>query len=473
MPDCYADFRPLVVDALRYFLSRLSQRRWEDIAAERATMTAGAAGRIVQLMHACPTLHKLGQVLARHRALDREFREQLQRLESFEPKTPRCEVQAILDRELREAIDRYAIELEPRPLAEASVAVVTGCSWSHSANEPRRRGALKILKPGVAEKLTEELAILGELADYLDEWRSAYHLPNFEYRETFDTVRELLESETRFEIEQHNLDFAARRYARRDDVTIPAVLPFCTPRVTAMDHIDGTKVTHGEELPAARRQAIARTIIDALLGDVIFSRESETFFHADPHAGNLLAVPDGGLAILDWSLTGRLTKAQREQVVQIFLAALRLDARAIGHAIEPLAVSKPSESAIRDAADRAIDEVVQGRLPGPTWLTRLFDALAATGVHFPADLMLLRKVILILDGVVADVDATISLDGAILTRAMLEFGGEWPMRMWSPASSRKFSTHVSNADLAGAWAALPATALNYWLRTWKAWTGNS
>lgn len=470
IPDCYADFRPLVVDALRFFLSRLSRRRWEEIAAAQATWPAGAAGRIVQLMHASPTLHKLGQVLARHRALDRELRKQLQQLESFEPKTPRSVIQTILDQELREAVDRYAIAFEPRPIAEASVAVVTGCTWSSSANEPRRRAALKVLKPGVEERLAQELAILGELADYLDERRSAYHLPNFEYRDTFETVRDILESETHFEIEQRNLDWAARRHAHRDDVTIPAVLPFCTPRVTAMDHIDGVKVTHDGDRSTARRKAIARTIIDALLGDVIFSPEAETIFHADPHAGNLLAAPGGRLAILDWSLTGRLTKAQREQIVQIILAAMRLDAAGVCRAIESLSDSKIDETSARGAADRSIRSVARGKLPGPSWLTHLLDALAAVGVRFPADLLLLRKAILIVEGVIIDIDGAPPLDAALIARAMMEFGAEWPARVFADPSSRRFASQISNADFARAAASLPAAAMRFWLRAWSAWT---
>ncbi|HKQ49012.1 MAG TPA: AarF/ABC1/UbiB kinase family protein [Phycisphaerae bacterium] len=471
VPDCYAAYRLLIADALQYFLSRFSRKRWGEIVGEQTEETSGlsAAVRFVQLLHACPTLHKLGQVVARHRALDADFRTHLQRLESFEPKTPLSAVQPIINDEMAEAIECYDIQFEPRALAEASVAVVMACTWSPGGGHPRRRAALKVLKPGVAARLEEELAIIADLADYLDDRRAACDLPDFAYRDTFDTVRDVLASEVRFEIEQNNLRLAATRYAHREDVIIPEVLPFSMPGVTAMEYIDGVKATQVGSLTAGQRRSLARTIIDALVGDAVFSSEPETIFHADPHAGNLLAVSGGGLGILDWSLTGRLTKVQQEIIARIIFAAMRLDAAEVCRAATSLAASPVDDSMVRGTVDGAIDEIVRGKVPGPSWLARLLDALAIAGTRFPMDLMLFRKTILIVEGVVADVDPHLSLDAALITRAVWEFGAEWPMRMLASPTSRSSTTHISNIDFARLGAAWPASAMNYWLRSWSAW----
>ncbi len=41
-------------------------------------------------------------------------------------------------------------------------------------------------------------------------------------------------------------------YAEVPSVVVPEVFPFCTPRVTAMERIDGRKVTDVETLGDAR-----------------------------------------------------------------------------------------------------------------------------------------------------------------------------------------------------------------------------
>ena len=74
---------------------------------------------------------------------------------------------------------------------------------------------------------------------HLDQRRVHYEIPAFQYRETFNTVRDLLHGETELLREQRNLRVAKKFFARSRDVKVPALLPFCAPRLTAMERIDG------------------------------------------------------------------------------------------------------------------------------------------------------------------------------------------------------------------------------------------
>ena len=62
-------------------------------------------------------------------------------------------------------------------------------------------------------------------------------------------------------------------------------------------------------------------------------------FHADPHAGNLMATHDKRLAILDWSLVGFLGEPERLAIVQMVQSAITLDARRIVEILESLNTS--------------------------------------------------------------------------------------------------------------------------------------
>src|SRR5574337_1188000 len=75
VPAQYAAWRPLVAGGLRFFLENLPARRLSAIVAEQLTLpAAGVAERVTALVRHCPTLHKLGQVVARDRRLAPELR---------------------------------------------------------------------------------------------------------------------------------------------------------------------------------------------------------------------------------------------------------------------------------------------------------------------------------------------------------------------------------------------------------------
>ena len=65
LPDCYAEFRPVVADGLTFFLRHLSPSRLAEIFQAQADLPADAdlPRRLVLFLYACPALHKIGQVV--------------------------------------------------------------------------------------------------------------------------------------------------------------------------------------------------------------------------------------------------------------------------------------------------------------------------------------------------------------------------------------------------------------------------
>jgi len=462
LPEPYAAYRPLVAEALLFFLEQLPAPRLLEIAAEQSRLPPPAplAARAVAVLRRCPTLHKLGQVVARDRRLAPELRRHLQGLESSPPAAPVAEL-------LRAMGGGPPPEWQlDAPLAEGSVAVVVPFTWREGAAPPRE-GVLKILKPGVEERLQEELEIWPRLGQFLEERSARHGLPVLEYRETLERVRTLLQGEVRLDRERDHLAAAARFYAGSPAVLIPRLLPFSTPRATAMERVRGRKAPEAGGGAAPRRR-LAETILAALVAQPFWSAAPTATFHADPHAGNLFCSDDGRLAVLDWSLVARLSKAQRVRLMQILLGALCLDAPRIAEAAAALAAGRTDADAIRTAAAVAVGEVRGGRGPGFAWLLRLLDRLVASGAAtFPEDLLFFRKALLSLLGVVADVSADCDLDAVLSRAAGAELCREWPARILAAPDSRAFGTHLSNADLLGLWLSLPATAARFWAGLWR------
>jgi len=460
LPPAAAPYAPLLRDGMLHFLLRLPRRRQREILAAQATLPPAASPerRLAAVLRQSPTLHKLGQVLARDTRLPAALRAQLVPLESLPPQVPMPAIRRELARQLGAVPE---LRLDRKPLAEASVAVVIRFRWPASGDLPEQ-GVLKLLKPGIEQRLTEDLRAWSELAAFLEQRGAELDLPPLDYRDTLDGVARQLRQELDLRGERRNLRAFAEASAHAADLTVPRLLPFCGERVTAMEYLPGPTLARARLAPA-RARAAAAALCRELLARPFWSAR-EALFHADPHAGNLLALPDGRIGVLDWSLITRLSKEQREQMVQLALAALTEDAAAVCRAIAALAGQPPAEQPLRAAVEEWLAQWRRTRrLPDMDGLLALLDRVAQTArPAFPEELTLFRKAVHTLRGVCASLGAPESLDDALLRGAAAAVLPELPWRGFAPPLSRAFASHLSTTDL---WRAMLGLQ-RHWIRRW-------
>ena len=451
VPAPLAAWRPLLIDGLAFFLEGLPAGRRASIMADQLALPiASEPGRRLAVLFAhCPTLHKLGQVLARQRSLSIDLRRPLQALESMPASTALPELLA----GIRAEIGEPSLSFGEQAIAEGSVAVIV--PFTYRARGELRHGVFKVLKPGVEAKLADELAILGELEGFLEERGRELGLPALDYRETLGTVRRLLLKEVHFANEQHNLRAAAAFYAGEPRVMVPRLLPWCTARLTAMERVFGGKVTDAPLAPVDRRR-LADTLVSTVLAQPFWSTAQRAMFHADLHAGNLLLTTDGRLAIIDWSLTAGLTKTQRAALIAIALGGLTLDAPAIRTAIAGLGQLAVNDARLTAAVDRALDRLVFAtERPGFDWLLALLDDVALrSAAGFPEDFTLFRKSWGSLSGLLGDLASRASPDVELFTAGLPHFLVELPARL-------------ASADPWRLGAAASLVPLRYWTRYWS------
>jgi ubiquinone biosynthesis protein len=463
LPDAYAHYRRPIKGALTVFLEGLPDAHQEAVLLDQATLppTATVSERFARLARSCPALHKLGQTLARDRRLLPELRLQLQRLESLPPSIPLKDIRRILTRELGR-LDRLGVVLEPPAIAEASVAVVV--PFRHQA-DGGREGVFKILKPGIEERLEQELALLERVGSYLDEQCETLGIPHLDYRDAFEGLADRLRHEIRLDLEQRHLAIAHGAYANEPRIHIPTLFEFCTPRITAMERVYGDKVTDHRFDDVRDQRACAELVVTALIVRPILSIAEDALFHGDPHAGNLLLTRDGRLAILDWSLATTLSEEKRVAFVQIILGAVTLDAGRIAGAITLLSEQRDgAPDAAMPVIHASLGRMRGGKLPGLLWLTELLDNSVQAGVRFSAEMLLMRKMLHALEGVIADIGADRTrIDAVLLSQFFRQMASELPYRWLTWADSRAFPTRLSNADLLGVMMSLPLTATRFWL----------
>lgn len=462
VPAPLAAWRGLIVEAMAFFLQRLPPERLTEIINDQVALPpdAPATERMVALLARCPMLHKLGQVLARRQELHPDLRRQLQMLESMPSTLPVATIAARIREELG---DDAQFTLADTALAEGSVAVILPFTWCEDGRN--HDGVFKVLKPGIEERLAAELALLPALAAFVERRGAELGLPALDYRGTLASVGRLLDMEVHLDVEQQNMRRAEAFYRNDAGVFVPRLLPWCTPRITAMERVAGTKVSDAGS-SADARAALGSRMLGALLAKPFWTRDEQAMFHGDLHGGNLLLTEDGRLAVIDWSLTAVLSKSEREALVALAIGGLTLDVRQIQHALTSLGMRRSDDPRFSGIIDRSLDRLVaSGRPVGFAWLVRLLDELALAGATgFGEQLSVFRKTWLALSGVIHDLGTDIAADAPLINAGLHRFLVELPARLMARPDSRAFGTHVSNADLARLTLAAWPTTLRYWSR---------
>lgn len=454
LPAELGRYRRLIGEAVAYFLGQLPDHRQEEILVDQASLPwdTPLEARLVTLLRRCPTLHKLGQVVARDRRLLPALRAQLQQLETLPATLSLAQLRPLIRAELGEVA---GLELVGAPLAEASVAIVT--RFRLRSDTATLDGVLKLLKPGIESRLAEDLTAWERLGAFLEARGAELALPRLDYRDTLVRVGELLESELDLAAEQANLARARAELARCQAVAVPALLPLCTPRLTAMEYLPGEKLRAAD---GGHGHALARTLVRALLATPLWG---EGLFHGDPHAGNLLLMPDGRIGLLDWALGVNLSKDQRAQLVQLALAALTRDGPGLRRAIAALATRLDPDDERLAATVGAWLAHGAGDPLDPERLLGLLDAVAQRAEPgFPEELLILRKAVHTLLGVLDDLAPRRLLTETVVLSALATLTREWPWRLWLPPHSRALPSHLSSWDLVRAASILPALSQDYW-----------
>ncbi|HWH70975.1 MAG TPA: hypothetical protein VNT26_16420, partial [Candidatus Sulfotelmatobacter sp.] len=93
------------------------------------------------------------------------------------------------------------------------------------------------------------------------------------------------------------------------------------------------------------------------------------------------------------------------------------------------------------------------------------------GVKFDGQLLLFRKTLLTLEGVLADLLQTdvvrwqALLDEVLVANFLQHWTAEWPERFYAPLGARSFATHISTADVASVLWTSPLTVARWWSET--------
>jgi|SRR5579884_2298967 len=434
-PEAYARWRPLLADGLRFLISRLSAARLAPKIVEQATLPADTPTeiRLLRLIARMPGLQKLGQALARNRRLHPALRAELRQLENGISDVTHGEIERAIVEQLGSRVAEYRVQLDRQILSEASVSAVVGFAWTDPVTGERSRGVFKALKPHIPASFSEDMQLFRDLADFLTGADRDYGFAAHGLVEVLDEVTARLLHEIDFTREQQTLTQVFRAYGTMRGVRTPRLIAgLCSAAVTAMTEEQGIKITEAYRGKSPARRRVAEQLVEAVIAAPLLTAEGDVIFHADPHAGNLLYdVTREEVVMLDWALSERLSRDQLRHFAGLMSMLALRDASGIVKAVNALAVP-PVPAIVAERVREFVRAIPLWRMAGSATAMRLLDDLALAGVRFPASLLMLRKALFTLDGVLHDLAGdAISIDAVVV--GSLAWRWDVVVRLFSPA----------------------------------------
>ncbi|WP_318208029.1 ABC1 kinase family protein [Streptomyces sp. SJL17-1] len=344
------------------------------------------------------TFVKLGQLLSTRRdLLPPEFIDELSKLQNEVPPAPWGQVREQLEVELGAAPEEFFMDFDPTPLAAASIAQVHRAKLADG-----RPVVVKVRRPGIVRIVDRDLDIVRRMARTLQRrFTWARSIGAVDLAEGFaDSLREELD----FRIEARNLATVAAACAGRSPVRLPHVHEeLTTARVLVMEALDGIPLGSADATLTARgtdRDALARTLLDVLLRQIMV----DGVFHADPHPGNILLLPDDSLALIDFGSVGRLDTRLQGSLRRLLAGIDQRDPAGVRDAF--VEIMDRSDAVDGESLERSLGRFMARHLgPGLTpdleMFTDLFRIVSAHGVAVPAEVAAVFRALATLEGTLA------------------------------------------------------------------------
>ncbi len=379
---------------------------WKE-AEELARLRPPARARRV-LEELGPTFVKLGQVLAtRVDLFGPEWLEEFGKLQDHAPPVDWSEIEALLIEDLEGSPDEVFAEIDREPLAAASLAQVHRASL-HDGTQV----VLKVRRPGIRPTVEADLRLLKRLAEIIES--EAPDLSHYRPRLLVRQFSNSLLRELDFAAECRNAERISNALEEDSGVVIPGVhWEWCGERLNVQDFIDGIP---GRDLDAVDKAGIDRHEI-AVRGTRAILRMilEEGFFHADPHPGNVLYLPDSRIALLDFGMVGRLSEDRRHQVAELLYGLVSQDVELVSRIlIDWSEESEVNEERLHDDVVEFIDHyhgVPLKQLNVSSMIVEITAVLRNHHLVLPADLVLMLKAFITLEGMGRSLDPEFDMAG--------------------------------------------------------------
>ncbi len=255
-----------------------------------------------------PAFIKAGQALStRPDIIPPLLLEELAQLQDQLPGFDSSLAMACIEEDLGAPVSSLFQQLDREPISAASLGQVhRGVLLSGEAV------AVKVQRPGLREQITLDLYIVRQIAAWLNR---NVRLIRSDLVALIDELGKRVFEEMDYLNEASNAEHFARLHLHNPRIAVPRIYHKLTSRrVLTMEWIEGVKLTNLEAVRSLgiNPDEMVQIGVNCSLQQLL----EHGFFHADPHPGNLLALPDGRLAYLDFGMMSEVSRESRTGLIQ-------------------------------------------------------------------------------------------------------------------------------------------------------------
>jgi ubiquinone biosynthesis protein len=355
-----------------------------------------------------PLFVKFGQMLSTRRdLLPPDVAEELAKLQDKVPPFAFTEVQKSIEAAFGLPLNQVYSQFDVTAIASASVAQVHFASLMNG-----QEVAVKVLRPGIAKVISQDLGLLKSLAWLLQAVSSEGK--RLKPMEVVDEFARHTQHELDLTLEAANCSQLARNFKPKNNDKPSLLIPevywdYCRKEVMTMQRMHGTPVSQIETLKN-KGLSLAKLAHDGV--EIFFTQVfRDGFFHAD---GNIQVADDGRFIALDFGIMGTLNDTDKYYLARNFLAFFNRDYRDVAQAhIDSGWVPKDTnvdelETCIRAICEPIFNKPLKDISFGRTLLS-LFQMSRRFGVVIQPQLVMLQKTLLNIEGLGRDLDPNIDL----------------------------------------------------------------
>ena len=285
------------------------ERRQIETAEQIVTVLGGMKGAAMKVGQMLSFLD-LGLVPEEYRE---EFQAKLATLRDSAPTVSFDQMSKVIAEDLGEPVDRAFAELDPAPVAAASIGQVY-----RGRLHDGRDVAVKVQYPGVNDAVRADMQNLGMLL------RLAKRItPQMDVKAVGEEIRARIVEELDYELEASNHRTLSRLYRDHPFIHVPAVVTdLCRERVIVTEYVEGERFEQIASSDQEERDRVGEIVYRFYFGSMYRHRR----FSGDPHPGNMIRMADRRIAFLDFGLFKELGRDAMELELASGRAASERDA---------------------------------------------------------------------------------------------------------------------------------------------------
>ncbi len=342
------------------------------------------------------TYIKLAQILSnRPDVIPLELVAEFEKLQTKVPPFPSDQARIIIEQEIGKSIESVFESFDDEPFASASIAQVHKAKLKDGTTV-----VLKVRRPDILDKIEQDIIIMKYFAGIMEERGYLVNLDPVGIVRAFDNA---IHKEVDLSHEGYNLQRFSSNFEGSEIVFVPKYYPkYTTKKLLTMEFVDGVHPydTEGLARIGVSSHELAVNGMYALFQQIF----EHGFFHADPHPGNLFAMPGNKVCFIDFGMMGTVLKSDVEFFADIVYGVTAKDSKRLIWGLKNIAVSQQFEGI--KAFDYEIEDMIHDyhALPAEKvnmseLFNRLLELVNKYTIKMPPDYFLLSKCFVTIEGV--------------------------------------------------------------------------